>query len=113
MLRPESDIITITTSFTVNFEQGQVLLWLVEFQEDKRRFSIYKLLRYVTDLLEQYPDALLIPTVLFTKRGKWRKDVNQELNSEWGGRQLLHFEYVLLKLFDHKPGIIIIIVIRL
>ena len=50
------------------FDQRQVLLWLVEFQEDKKRFSIYRLLRYVTDLLEQYPEALLIPTVLFTER---------------------------------------------
>jgi hypothetical protein len=84
------------------FDQRQVLLWLVEFQEDKKRFSIYKLLRYVTDLLEQYPEALLIPTVLFTERIKWRTDVMRELNSEWGGRQWLHFEYVLLKLFDHN-----------
>ena len=48
------------------FEKKQVLLWLVEFQEDKWRFSIYRLLRYVTDLMEQYPDALMIPMVLFT-----------------------------------------------
>jgi hypothetical protein len=68
------------------FDQRQVLLWLVEFQEDKKRFSIYKLLRYVTDLLEQYPEALLIPTVLFTERIKWRTDVKRELKSEWGGR---------------------------
>jgi hypothetical protein len=84
------------------FDQRQVLLWLVEFQEDKNRFSIYRLLRYVTDLLEQYPEALVIPTVLFTERIKWRTDVKRELKSEWGGRQWLHFEYVLLKLFDHN-----------
>jgi hypothetical protein len=84
------------------FDQRQVLLWLVEFQEDKNRFSIYRLLRYVTDLLEQYPEALVIPTVLFTERIKWRTDVMRELNSEWGGWQWLHFEYVLLKLFDHN-----------
>lgn len=84
------------------FEKKQVLLWLVEFQEEKGRFSIYRLLRYVTDLMEQYPDALMIPTVLFTKREKWRKDVKRELNSRWGSRQFLHFEYVLVKLFDYK-----------
>jgi hypothetical protein len=48
------------------FEQGQVLLWLVEFQEDKNRFSNYRLLRYVTDLFEKHPNALVIPAVLFT-----------------------------------------------
>ncbi|MFH0726555.1 MAG: Rpn family recombination-promoting nuclease/putative transposase [Pseudomonadota bacterium] len=83
------------------FDQGQVLLWLVEFQEDKNRFSIYRLLRYVTDLVEKHPDALVIPTVLFTDRTQWRTDVKRELTSEWGGRLLLHFEYVLFKLFDH------------
>ena len=73
-----------------------------QIADQKRCSSIYKLLRYVTDLLEQYPEALLIPTVLFTERIKWRTDVMRELNSEWGGRQWLHFEYVLLKLFDHN-----------
>ena len=52
--------------------------------------------------MEQYPDALIIPTVLFTKRVKWRKDVKRELNSRWGNRQFLHFAYVLVKLFDYK-----------
>ena len=84
------------------FDKKQVLLWLVEFQEEKGRFSIYKLLRYATDLMEQYPDALMIPMVLFTKRVKWRKDVKRELNSRWGNRQFLHFAYVLVKLFDYK-----------
>ena len=73
------------------FENGQVLLWLVEFQEDKGRFSIYRLLRYVTDLMEQYPDALVIPTVMFTARNKWRTQVKRELNNRWGNRDLLHF----------------------
>ena len=31
-----------------SFEHQQLLLWLVEFQEDKAKFSIYKLLRYTT-----------------------------------------------------------------
>jgi len=50
------------------FDAGEILLWLVEFQEDKRRFSIYRLLRYATDLMERYPAATVIPTVLFTAR---------------------------------------------
>ncbi len=42
-----------------SFENQQLLLWLVEFQEDKAKFSIYKLLRYTTDLMEAHPDALV------------------------------------------------------
>ncbi|SMP47916.1 hypothetical protein SAMN06295888_104207 [Desulfonatronum zhilinae] len=34
-----------------HFTRGSLLLWLVEFQEDKDKFSIYKLLRYTTDLI--------------------------------------------------------------
>lgn len=83
-----------------NFESGQVLLWLVEFQEDKRRFSIYRLLRYTTDLMEAYPRATLIPTVLFTRRGKWRKNVVRKIGSHLGGRTYLHFEYQMVRLFD-------------
>ena len=84
------------------FEKDQVLLWIVEFQEDKHRFSIYKLLRYATDLMEQHPDALMIPTVLFTEKARWRTDVMRQLHSRWGGKQFLHFEYILVKLFDHN-----------
>ena len=84
------------------FEKGQVLLWIVEFQEDKHRFSIYKLLRYATDLVEQHPAALMIPTVLFTERSRWRKDVQRQLSSQWGDRHFLHFEYIFVKLFDHN-----------
>jgi len=83
-----------------NFEEGQVLLWLVEFQEDKGRFSIYRLLRYATDLMEAYPRATVIPTVLFTRRGKWRKDVTREIGSRLVNRVYLHFEYQLVRLFD-------------
>ena len=61
-----------------SFENHQVLLWLVEFQEDKSKFSIYKLLRYTTDLMESYPQALVIPTVLFGGvKGKRGLRVNQ------------------------------------
>lgn len=35
-----------------HFENQQLLLWLVEFQEDKSRFSIYRLLRYSTDTMK-------------------------------------------------------------
>jgi hypothetical protein len=84
------------------FEKDQVLLWIVEFQEDKHRFSIFKLLRYATDLMEKYPDALMIPTVLFTDRTRWRTDVQRQISSKWGGKLFLHFEYIFLKLFDHN-----------
>jgi hypothetical protein len=83
-----------------SFERHQLLLWLTEFQEDKSKFSIHKLLRYTTDYTEAYPDALVIPTVLFTDRTEWRKDVARELDTKFAGRTFLHFEYVFVKLFD-------------
>ncbi|RLC08242.1 MAG: hypothetical protein DRI57_24395 [Deltaproteobacteria bacterium] len=83
-----------------SFKDRQLLLWLVEFQEDKAKFSIYKLLRYTTDLMEAYPKALVIPTVLFTDRTKWRKDVARHLETSLSDRLFLHFEYVFIKLFD-------------
>jgi hypothetical protein len=83
-----------------HFETQQLLLWLVEFQEDKSKFSIHKLLRYTTDMMEAYPDALVIPTVLFTDRKKWRKTVPLDLHTQINDRVFLHFEYVFHKLFD-------------
>lgn len=82
------------------FEKKQLLLWLVEFQEDKSKFSIYKLSRYTIDYMEAYPDALVIPTVLFTDRKKWRKDVAHRLETKIDNRVFLHFEYIFFKLFD-------------
>lgn len=82
------------------FENQQLLLWLVEFQEDKAKFSIYKLLRYTTDLMEAHPQALVIPTVLFTDRTKWRKEVVRKLQTKLNDRLFLHFEYMFFKLFD-------------
>ncbi len=81
------------------FERGEVILWLVEFQEDKGKFSIHKLLRYTTDLMEAHPHAVVVPTVLFTDRKDWRKDVPRALDSGLGGRTFVHFEYVNLRLF--------------
>jgi len=83
-----------------SFENQQLLLWLVEFQEDKAKFSIYKLLRYTTDLMEAHPQALVIPTVLFTDKTKWRKDVLRKLETRLNDRLFLHFEYMFFKLFD-------------
>jgi len=83
-----------------SFEKKQLLLWLVEFQEDKSKFSIYKLSRYTIDYMEAYPDALVIPTVLFTDQKKWRKDVARELETKINNRVFLHFEYIFFKLFD-------------
>ena len=83
-----------------HFERQQLLLWLVEFQEDKNKFSIYKLLRYTTDLMETNPEALVVPTVLFSDRKKWRKPALQHLHTELNNRVFLHFEYVFHKLFD-------------
>ena len=83
-----------------SFENQQLLLWLVEFQEDKAKFSIYKLLRYTTDLMEAHPQALVIHKVLFTDRTKWRKDVLRKLETRLNDRLFLHFEYLFFKLFD-------------
>ena len=62
--------------------------------------TIYKLLRYTTDLMEAHPQALVIPTVLFTDRTKWRKDVLRKLQTKLNDRLFLYFEYVFFKLFD-------------
>jgi hypothetical protein len=83
-------------------DNQQLLLWLVEFQENKTKFSIYKLLRYTTDLMEAHPDAIVIPLVLFTDRTKWRKDVLRKLETKLNDRLFLHFEYMFFKLFDFK-----------
>jgi hypothetical protein len=82
-------------------DSRQLLLWLVEFQEDKSKFSIYKLLHYTTDKMEAYPDALVVPTVIFTDRRQWTKDVVRYLDARLNDRVLLRFKYVFLKLFDH------------
>lgn len=86
------------------FENRQLVLWLVEFQEDKAGFSVYRLLRYLTDLMEAYPDATVIPAVLFTDRRKWRKDVVRSLVNELNGRKFLYFQYILVKLFDFNAS---------
>ncbi|MEA1967141.1 MAG: archaeosortase/exosortase family protein [Thermodesulfobacteriota bacterium] len=46
-----------------HFEKQQLLLWIVEFQEDKSKFSIHKLLRYTTD---KAPVAILLNIVRLT-----------------------------------------------
>ncbi len=84
------------------FEQAQVLLWLVEFQEDKAKFSIYTLSHYTLEMLEAYPGALILPTVLFTDRTRWRKDVLRKLDNTFKGRVFLHFEYLFIKLFEYQ-----------
>ena len=68
--------------------------------ENIEKFSIYKLLHYTTDLMEAYPHAEVIPTVLFTDRTKWRKDVIRKLETKLNNRLFLHFEYQFFKLFD-------------
>ncbi|NJL58685.1 MAG: hypothetical protein HC887_02595 [Desulfobacteraceae bacterium] len=85
-----------------SFETRKLLLWIVEFQEKKSDFSIYKLLRYTTDSMESHPDATVIPTVLFTDRRKWRKDADRLLETEFNGRIYLHFEYMFVKLFEYN-----------
>jgi hypothetical protein len=63
------------------FAGHQLLLWLVEFQEDKAKFSIYHVARYIIDLMEAYPQTVVVPTVLFTDRKKWHKDVQRRIEA--------------------------------
>lgn len=42
-------------------------------ETDKTKFSIYKLLRYTTDLMEAYPKAHVIPMVMFTDRKNYQE----------------------------------------
>jgi predicted transposase YdaD len=86
------------------FESGKILMWLVEFQEDKQKFSIYRLLRYTTSLMESHREATVVPVVLFTKRAKWKKDIARSITSRLGEREFLHFEYQLIRLFDFKAS---------
>ena len=74
----------------------------MEFQEDKQRFSIYRLLRYTTDLMESHPQATVIPAVLFTKKRKWKKYVQRRIGSRLGTQQFLHFQYQCIRLFDFQ-----------
>ena len=83
------------------FERRQLLLWLVEFQEDKSKFSIYKVLRYATDMAEAHPQALVVPVVLFTDRKRWRKNVKRQLDFRMGRRVFLCFEFLFVKLSDY------------
>ena len=87
-----------------SFEKGRILLWIVEFQEDKKGFSIYRLLRYTTDLMEQFPDAVVIPTVMFTARKKWKTDIRRSIESRFSDRLFLHFEYQLVRILDYRAA---------
>jgi len=85
-----------------HFEQKTIVLWLVEFQEDKEKFSIYKLARYTVEKMEAYPEYTVIPTVLFTDRKEWKKDVVKFIESELFDRLFVHFEYLFIKLYQYK-----------
>jgi hypothetical protein len=50
-------------------------------------------LYYATDLMEAYPDDV-VPTVLFTDRNAWRKDVPRFLESRLGGTAFLHLVFI-------------------
>lgn len=84
------------------FDRREVLLWLVEFHEDKSKFSIFRVLRYTVDMSEAHPEALVIPAALFTDRTRWKKDVPKTLDHRFGNRSFLHFEYVFVRLFEAR-----------
>lgn len=86
----------------IHFDKGTIVLWLVEFQEDKHKFSIYKLLKYTADKMEAYPDYKIVPTVLFTDRKKWRKNVQTAIETKLFNRLFVHFEYVFIRLYEYN-----------
>lgn len=86
------------------FEKGSLLLWIVEFQEERKGFSIYRLLRYTTDMMEQFPKAVVIPTVLFTSKKHWRKDIVRHIESRFGNRLFVHFEFQLVRIIDYRAS---------
>jgi len=91
-------------SILFHFARKKLLLWLLEFQEEKSKFSAYKIAHYTLDMMEAHPDAVVIPTVLFTDRKKWRgeKDVTGELSSKFGKETFLYFRYVFIRLFEYQ-----------
>ncbi len=82
------------------FETHKLLLWLIEFKEDKSDFSICQLARYTVDLIEEHPGVDILPAAIFTDRRKWRKPPEKKLHLEINNRLFLHFEYLLLHTFD-------------
>jgi hypothetical protein len=42
--------------------------------------------------------------VIFTDRKKWRRDVERRIDVNFKERTFLHFEYILVKLFDLNAG---------
>ncbi|TWI62849.1 hypothetical protein LZ24_03337 [Desulfobotulus alkaliphilus] len=84
------------------FENGTLILWLLEFQEDKYKFSIYTVAHYGIDYMKAHPGAIVIPTVLFTDRKKWRKDVDRVLDSSFREKNYIHFEYQKIRLFEYQ-----------
>lgn len=82
------------------FDQAEIILWLLEFQEEKPRFSIHRLLHYTTDMTEAHPKAMIIPAVLFTDRTRWKKEPEKFLTHRFGNQLFLHFQYIPVHLFD-------------
>ena len=60
-----------------SFDQHQLLLWLVEFQEDKSKFSVYKILHYTANLTKTYSKC------------RNRRPANSDSN--WSVTSLRHF----------------------
>lgn len=66
-----------------------------------RRNTLNELFQLIRERVgSNHPQALVIPTVLFTDRTKWRKDVVRKLETKLNDRLFLHFEYLFFKLFD-------------
>jgi hypothetical protein len=85
-----------------HFEKETVVLWMVEFQNKKEDFSIHKIGIYTLEMMEEFPDAIVIPTVLFTDSKKWRKDIARTLDVKLGEYNFFHFEYLFVHLAEIK-----------
>ncbi len=83
------------------FQNGALLIALIEHQHSKAGFSIYKLGHYTLDLMEAYPSLGVVPMVVFADDRQWRKDVLRELNNSVLGRTWFRFEFVRMKLKEH------------
>jgi hypothetical protein len=85
-----------------HFEEETVVLWMVEFQDRKQDFSIHKIGVYTLEMMEEFPEAIVIPTVLFTDSKKWSRDVTRTLDIKLGEYSFFHFEYLFIHLAEIK-----------
>jgi len=75
--------------FLVKYEE-KAFIFLVEHQQDKYKFSIYKLNQYVLKL-EEFYQCDVIPIVFFPEATRSDKAILKEIKSEFLSRVYHHF----------------------